>query len=75
MDEETIFQLLQSHGKIEDCIRYAELIERFDTVIVHFINKQEYDVALNKVTEIKDKAKRHDMMKRYASVFINKCAR
>ena len=39
MDEETVFQLLQSHGKVEDCIKYAEMIEKYDTVIVHFINK------------------------------------
>ena len=36
---ETIFQVLQSHGKIDECIKYAEIIEKFDTVIVHYINK------------------------------------
>lgn len=46
LDEETIFQVLQSHGKIEECIKYAEMIERYDTVIVHYINKQEHDKAL-----------------------------
>jgi hypothetical protein len=44
-------------------------------VIVHYINKQQYAEALKKVTEIRDDTKRNDMMKRYASVFINKCAR
>jgi vacuolar protein sorting-associated protein 18 len=39
VNEETIFQVLQSHGKIDECIKYAELIERYDTVIVHYINK------------------------------------
>mmetsp|Transcript_34578 Transcript_34578/g.52884 ORF Transcript_34578/g.52884 Transcript_34578/m.52884 type:complete len:127 (+) Transcript_34578:1155-1535(+) len=51
------------------------MIERYDTVIVHFINKQQYSTALAKVTEIKDEAKRNDMMLRYASVFLNKCAK
>lgn len=75
VDEETIFQVLQSHGKINECIRYAELIERYDTVIVHYINKQEHDKALQKVTEIKDPAKRNATMLRYASIFVNKCAK
>lgn len=38
VNEETIFQVLQSHDKVEECIRYAEMVERYDTVIVHYIN-------------------------------------
>lgn len=75
VDEETIFQVLQSHGKINECIKYAELIERYDTVIVHYINKQEHDKALQKVTEIKEEVKRNETMLRYASIFVNKCAK
>ena len=44
-------------------------------MIVHYINKQEHDKALKKVTEIKDDAKRNETMLRYASIFVNKCAR
>lgn len=72
---ETIFQVLQSHGKIDECIKYAEIIERYDTVIVHYINKQEHEKALQKVTEIKDEVKRNETMLRYASIFLNKCAK
>lgn len=75
MDEETIFQVLQSHGKIDDCIKFAELIKRYDTVIMHYINKQEHDKALHKVTEIEKEDIRNDTMLRYASIFINKCAK
>jgi len=46
VNEETIFQVLQSHGKIDECIKYAELIKRYDTVIVHYINKQDHVRAL-----------------------------
>jgi hypothetical protein len=48
------------------------MIERYDTVIVHYINKQEHDKALKKVTEIKDEKKRNETMLRYASIFVNK---
>jgi hypothetical protein len=67
--------VLQSHGRINECIKYAEMIERYDTVIVHYINKQQYDIALQKVTEIKDSAKRCETMLKYASIFINKCCK
>ncbi len=72
---DTIFQVLQNHGKIDECIEYAELIERYDTVIVHYINKKEYEKALIKVTEIKDTVQRNTNMLRYASIFLNKCAK
>mgnify|MGYP006094457441 CR=1 FL=1 len=75
VNEETVFQVLQSHGKIDECIRYAEMVQRYDTVIVHYINKQEHDKALQKVTEIKDETKRNETMLRYASVFVSKCAK
>lgn len=39
VNEETVFQVLQSHGKIDECIKYAEMVQRYDTVIVHYINK------------------------------------
>ena len=51
------------------------MIERYDTVIVHYINKQQHDVALKKVTDIKDQTKRNETMLKYASIFINKCAK
>ena len=44
-------------------------------MIVHYINKQEHDKALKKVTEIKDEVKRNETMLRYASIFVNKCAK
>ena len=49
------------------------MVERYDTVIVHYINMQEYAKGLRKVTEIKDDDKRNETMLRYASIFVNKC--
>jgi len=64
--------LLQSHGKIDECIQFAEDVENYETVIVHYINKQEYHRALQKVCEIKEAEERNNVMLRYASVFIKK---
>ena len=36
---ETVFQLLQSHGKINECIRFAEDVGAHEAVIMHYINK------------------------------------
>jgi hypothetical protein len=46
--------VLQSHGKIEECIQFAEDVKNYETVIVHYINKQDYKKALEKVFNITD---------------------
>ena len=46
--------MLLSHGKIDECIQYAENAESYDTVIVHYINKQEHSKALEKLVAIKE---------------------
>jgi vacuolar protein sorting-associated protein 18 len=65
-----VFQLLQSHGKINECIRFAEDVGAHEAVIVHYINKQDYVRALEKVERIPDRQMKNSVMLRYASVFI-----
>ncbi len=65
-----MFQLLQSHGKINECIKFAEDVGAHEAVIVHYINKQEFQKALKKVESIPDKKSKNQVMLRYASVFI-----
>ena len=49
------------------------MANRYDNVIVHYINKQEYENALEKVTEIDNENDRCATMLRYSSVFLNNC--
>jgi transposase-like protein len=49
LDQDIILQLLQSHGKIDDCIRFAESMKQHQKLIVHFINKGEYKRALEMI--------------------------
>lgn len=67
---ETVFQVLQSHGKINECIRFAEDVGAHEAVIVHYINKQEYKKALEKVERIPDRGTKNQVMIRYASIFM-----
>ena len=67
---ETVFQVLQSHGKINECIRFAEDVGAHEAVIVHYINKQEYKRALEKVERIPDRQTKNQVMVRYASIFM-----
>jgi len=49
LDQDIILQLLQSHGKIDDCIRFAESMKQHQKLIVHFINKGDYKRALEMI--------------------------
>jgi hypothetical protein len=68
----TIFQVLQSHGKIDECIKFAEDVKSYETVIIHYINKQEYEKALNKVCDVAEDQARYEIMLRYSSVLLKK---
>ena len=41
LDQDTILQLLQSHGQIGDCIKYADAMKLYQKLVVHFINKRD----------------------------------
>ena len=69
-DKNTLYQILQSHGKIDECIQYAESVNHFETVIVHYVNKKEYETALKKLVQIEDGKQRLKLMYRYCSVFL-----
>lgn len=72
---DAILQVLASHGKVDQCIDYADMVGRYDNVIVHNINQQQYAKALSKVSEIKNEDERYQTMYRYSSIFLNKCAK
>lgn len=39
MDKEAAIQILSSHGKVGECIKYLEVIKRFDKIVFHYIGK------------------------------------
>lgn len=62
--------MLQSHGKVEECIYQAEQTDSNKQLIIHFINKKEYVKALSKLELISDKKIRNEQMMIYASIFL-----
>jgi vacuolar protein sorting-associated protein 18 len=54
LDSNTVFEIMQSHGQIDECIQYAERSKNYETVIVHYLNKKDFETALHKISEITD---------------------
>ena len=46
LNNATIFDLISSHGLMDEVIKYAMLIEDYERVISYFITKKEYIKAL-----------------------------
>jgi vacuolar protein sorting-associated protein 18 len=70
IDQDTIFQMLQSHGKIKECIHFAEAVGCYQKLIVHYINKQEFLKALEKIESIQDNEVQQAQMLKYASILL-----
>lgn len=63
---------MQAHGKIDDCIKYADAMKQYQKLIVHYINKQDYKKALKKLNQIESTETRNYEMTKYMSVMIKK---
>lgn len=72
LDSNTVFEIMQSHGQIDECIQYAERSKNYETVIVHYLNKKDFETALHKISEIADQAKRCKTLLKYASVLVKR---
>ena len=72
IDKDTVFQMLQSHGKDDLLQEFAEITKTYEVLISHWINQGEYSKALKKIAKIEE-AKRHSTMSKYASTFIKQC--
>ncbi len=72
LDKDTIYQLLQNYGRIEEFIEFAELKQDYETVILHYINEKDINKALQKLKNytiyLGDE---EEVMKKLAEIFVN----
>jgi hypothetical protein len=50
LDKDTVYQLLQNYGRVEEFIEFAESKDDYETVILHYINEKDVDTAIEKLT-------------------------
>ena len=46
LDEKTTYQLLLSHGRVDEMLHYATVIKDYDRVLAHYIQNQDFESAL-----------------------------
>lgn len=72
LDQDTVMQLLQSHGKINDCIKFADSMKQYQKLIPYYINKGDYKRALKMLNNIESVETRYYEMTKYMSIMIKK---
>ena len=69
LDAITVYTLLQTHGRIDDWVYFAELKGNFEMVILHHMNQQEFVIALTKLEHV-DSFSRESLLYRYSPIFM-----
>lgn len=70
IDHLAVFNLLQTHGKVKECIEFAKTTGSHKELIIHYLNNHEYKKALENMKLIKDKKVRSEQLKIYASILF-----
>eukprot|EP01022_Parablepharisma_sp_SALTPOND_P000883 TRINITY_DN105194_c3_g1_i1.p1 TRINITY_DN105194_c3_g1~~TRINITY_DN105194_c3_g1_i1.p1 ORF type:complete len:1042 (-),score=138.06 TRINITY_DN105194_c3_g1_i1:6642-9767(-) len=70
LETEIIYQLLQSHGRLKDCLSFASQKKNYEAVVLHHINNRDYKAAIEVVNDVDDEKTKNALMVRYASVFM-----
>lgn len=69
LDAVTTYTLLQTHGRIDDWVYFAELKGNFEMVILHHMNQQEFAKALVKLEHV-DSFSKESLLYQYSPIFM-----
>ena len=72
LDQDIIYQLLQNYGRIDELIVFASIMGDYEKVISYYINQDEVDMALNKLTEFASFAD-SNIIKKLTKIFLDNC--
>lgn len=55
LDEHLVYSIMQSHGRINNIVKFAEKKNNFEMIILHHINEEDFKTAINNLKRVKDK--------------------
>jgi len=70
LEIDVIFQLLQSHGRIEECLILASLKKCYEVMLVHYINNGDYHTAIQTLNDVPNRNLKNTLMVKYISIFM-----
>jgi len=70
LDENVTYSLLQTHGRFNEFVQFAENKERFEDIILHHINEEEYTKALEKMGKLQKAEQKQEMMYKHCHILM-----
>ncbi|EGR34772.1 vacuolar sorting protein, putative [Ichthyophthirius multifiliis] len=68
LEENIVYQIMQSHGRLKDCLEFAQK-NSYEMIILHHINEEQYDQALKYLFQIKEKHI-NEVLYKYCHIFM-----
>ena len=71
LNRETIFELISSHGRIDELLFYAKLVCEHERVIQHHLQRGNHRDALDVLTQLDDDARHDDLFYKYSPILMH----
>ena len=69
LNPETVYQILQNNGRMEELIEYASIIQDYEKVILYYINEKNIPKAIYKLYQFASSTKNGDILKKICNIF------
>jgi len=70
LEQETIFELLNAHGRSKDTLQIAHDKGNHEFIIKYYIDNAEYECALKAIVNVKDEKKKKLLMTQYLCILV-----
>ena len=69
LNSETVYQILQNKGRMEELIEYATIIQDYERVILYYINEKNIPRAIYKLHQFANSTNKEDILKKLCNIF------
>ena len=69
LNSETVYQILQKNGRMEELIEYATIIQDYERVILYYINEKNIPKAIYKLNQFANSTNNADILKKLCNIF------
>ena len=69
LNPETVYQILEKNGRMEELIEYATIIQDYERVILYYINEKNIPRAIYKLNQFANSTNNGDILKKLCNIF------
>ncbi|CAD8189069.1 unnamed protein product [Paramecium octaurelia] len=69
LDQNLVYQIMVSHGRLQNCVEYAKLNNNYEMIIQHYINEENYKEAIKNLNNVKEKSSM-EIIQKYSFILM-----